>query len=1259
MDAANLSIKRTALSLAFALLIPAAAFAQTTQTTTAFSLSSTSVTLVGQNAQTVTVASTTDPATEITYNVAIASDSQNWLCVNNSFTGLTGLITSGTTSTLTLSVGNCGQDLINFTGAHTASVTLTATSPSGVAAATILVYYSVGSGSGGGGGNSQIVASPTLITSSSYASTYTTSVTLSTSSTTPLTFGLSTSPSAAWVTTLSTNTNSISINNPATLTVTLNGASAGLALGTYTTTIVVTNSSTGGTLNIPVTYYYGVLGSGSSTGGSGTISVSPTTLQWSYSTSNIGLFPSSTTVTPFSTSGAVPYTATATSSNGWLQINGGYTTGGTAGQTSILISPTSNLAALSPGTYGGTVTITETDDNATATINVTATVTGTNSGQLTISPNPISLSAAVNGSTGSTNVSITSAVSGTLTLSASGSGISLSTSSIFVNAGTPVSVTVFGSPAGLTNSTYVGSLTASIGGNTSTAEITFVVGTGTGIGTTTTVAPTQLNYYYEQNYTSIVQTQQVYLGGSGNFTVTSSTANSSANWLTPLTSSGTLPTTIAVQANAAGLASSTYTGALTIYNSSTGQSSTVNVSLLVQGITTLFASPGDAVFNYIANTSSISQFQQITVASSDSTPVSIAASVTNPTATPWLSVSGGGTTPVGLDITANASNLANGIYTGSITVTGGYNQLTIPIVLVVTGSSVSTGTGTLTLGSSSVTLQAPVNGAAVSQVLSVTANATTSFSASAQGSYNGITWITVSPTGSNTTPANLTISANPSGLPSGSYAGTVSLTSGSGTQTVQVTFVVGASTGGSTVTVTANGGSSTSPTLTFTAASVGASVAPQYITVASPTGASGTVFTASVSTTSGGSWITLGIPSGTQESTPLNVSVSVNDTGLAAGTYTGQITVTPVGGTAVNVPVTLMVGGATTIAAPTTPLAFSYQAGGATPAAQTVAVTVSNATSGSFTATATSTPAGWLVVTPTSGTAPSSLSVSISPTNLTAGTYTGSITVAGTSGATGSSVIPVTLTVTVPLPTITTVVNGASFLNEPISPGEIITIGGTNIGPGTPLSFTLTSVGGIPTVPSAALGGVQVLVNGYPAPLLYVSATQINAIVPYEVAGILRPTVLVSFLGQSSNGVTATGTATAPGIFTANGSGTGPGAILNANSSVNSATNPAARGTIVQIFMTGEGQTNPAGVDGKVTPSSGPYPAPLLPIVITVGGVAANYEFAGEAPGLVSGVMQLNVIIPPASSLTTTGAVPLVVSIGGVSSQSGVTVNVN
>jgi uncharacterized protein (TIGR03437 family) len=391
--------------------------------------------------------------------------------------------------------------------------------------------------------------------------------------------------------------------------------------------------------------------------------------------------------------------------------------------------------------------------------------------------------------------------------------------------------------------------------------------------------------------------------------------------------------------------------------------------------------------------------------------------------------------------------------------------------------------------------------------------------------------------------------------------------------------------------------------------------------------------------------------------TPLTVNVSVNDAGLTAGTYTGTITITPVGGTVVTVPVTLTVMGAATIGTSTTSLTFSYAAGAAAPATQSVPVTVTNATSGAFTATATSTPSGWLSVTPASGTAPSNLTVSVTPTGLAAGTYSGTITLAGGTGVSGSATIAVTLTVTVPVPTVTAVVNGASFLNEPISPGEIITIGGTNLGPATPVALTLDPTGKFVTT---TLGGVQVLINGYSAPLLYVSPTQINAVVPYEIAGIQTPSVIVktnvtsSTGGQTSAPFSVTAAATAPGIFTANGSGTGPGAILDSDGVTSNATSAAPRGSVVAVYLTGEGQTSAAGVDGKVT--TAPYPAPLLPISITVAGAPANYQFAGEAPGLVSGVLQLNVQIP--STLTTTGNVPLIVTIGSNSTQSGVTVNI-
>ncbi len=694
----------------------------------------------------------------------------------------------------------------------------------------------------------------------------------------------------------------------AILAITLNGA--GQAETTLSTTLTV-NAATGA-VNIPVTLNNGVNGGG--TTGTGSLSVYPSTISWSYSASSPGTFPNPTTLSMSSTNGQIGFTATATSSNNWLLIDNGFNATGQVGVTPLTIAPSTNLAALAPGTYNGTVAITG-SDGSTATVTVTATVTGTSSGQLTISPSPISLAASVNGATAQTNVSITSAVSGTLTATATGSGISVSGSGLNVTANVPVNITVFGSPAGLTNGTYIGTLNVSVAGNTAGAQINFVVGTGssgTG-GTTAAASPAQLNFYYEPNTSmQTIQAQQVYLGGSGNFTVSSSTANTATNWLLATPSTGTLPSTIYIEASTSALASGTYNGQITIDNTSTGQTSVISVSLLVQGITTLYASPGDGIFNYIANNSSLTQVEQISILASDGTVVPVSASVTNAGSTPWLSVSGSGTTPVNLSVTANASNLANGVYSGSILVSGGNNTLNIPIVLVVSGSSVSTGTGPLTLGVSSVTLQAQLNGSAVAQAVTVSAATTTAFTINAQGSYNGITWLTVSPNGTTTAPTSIAVFASPSGLGVGTYSGSVSLVSNGVAQTLPVTFIVSTTgTGNNNVVVTANGVSSTSPALTFTAASPGATVAAQYLSITSASGQSAVAFTASASTTSGANWIQLNTTSGTQYQTPFTpLIVTPNTTGLSAGTYNGSVTISPVGGAVVTVPVTLTISGA-------------------------------------------------------------------------------------------------------------------------------------------------------------------------------------------------------------------------------------------------------------------------------------------------------------------------------------------------------------
>src|SRR5665811_2095127 len=296
----------------------------------------------------------------------------------------------------------------------------------------------------------------------------------------------------------------------------------------------------------------------------------------------------------------------------------------------------------------------------------------------------------------------------------------------------------------------------------------------------------------------------------------------------------------------------------------------------------------------------------------------------------------------------------------------------------------------------------------------------------------------------------------------------------------------------------------------------------------------------------------------------------------------------------------------------------------------------------------------WLVVLPASGTTPATVNVSINTANLTAGigTYNGTVLVAGAGGATGSTTVTVTLNVTAPLPTLTKVTNAASYATGSISPGEIVTLFASDpthpIGPATAAGLALDPTTG---KVSTTIGGVQVLVQGYLCPMIYASASQVSAVVPYEIKILTSATVLVKFLGQSSNGVLVNVATTVPGVFTANSSGTGPGAIANSNGSTNAPANPATRGDTVVVFLTGEGETSPAGVTGKVTTVAAPpqplTPAPLLPVSVTIGGQPVTaVSFAGEAPTFVSGVMQLNVVVPTNIAV---GDQPIVVSLGAVS----------
>jgi uncharacterized protein (TIGR03437 family) len=235
--------------------------------------------------------------------------------------------------------------------------------------------------------------------------------------------------------------------------------------------------------------------------------------------------------------------------------------------------------------------------------------------------------------------------------------------------------------------------------------------------------------------------------------------------------------------------------------------------------------------------------------------------------------------------------------------------------------------------------------------------------------------------------------------------------------------------------------------------------------------------------------------------------------------------------------------------------------------------------------------------------------------------------------------------------TLAGVVNGATFQSGPVAPGEIVAIFGSAIGPPTPAGLALTN----PRLVSNSLQGVEAYFDGVPAPLLYASSGQVNAVVPYSVAGKTTTQLQLEYLGVLSDPVTLQVAATAPGVFSMNSSGQGQGAILNArDGSVNSASKPAARGDWVSIFATGAGTTTPASVDGFV--ASAPLPAPIAAVSVTMGGVPCLLNFEGAAPGLVSGVLQINAQVP--AGVPPGPAVPIQVRIGSASSSPAVTLAV-
>ena len=242
-----------------------------------------------------------------------------------------------------------------------------------------------------------------------------------------------------------------------------------------------------------------------------------------------------------------------------------------------------------------------------------------------------------------------------------------------------------------------------------------------------------------------------------------------------------------------------------------------------------------------------------------------------------------------------------------------------------------------------------------------------------------------------------------------------------------------------------------------------------------------------------------------------------------------------------------------------------------------------------------------------------------------------------------------------PVSTSVGIVNAASNIGGAISPGEIVVIYANGIGPSALTGNT--PAGGFF---GSQVAGTTVSFDGNPAPLIYTSAGQVAAIVPYEEVPGTTANVSVSYQGQTLT-TTIPVVATIPGFFTVGSLGSGQAAAVNQDQTLNSAAHPALVGNYISLYATGEGQTTPAGVDGKIQ-AGATLPQPLLQVSATVGGAdnPATVSYAGAAPQSVAGLMQLNLQIPllPLQSGAPPVSVPVVMMVNGVPTQTAVSIYV-
>jgi len=1033
--------------------------------------------------------------------------------------------------------------------------------------------------------------------------------------------------------------------NPATAQFVVTVDTHGLAASTVPNQFLLVLGVTGSTNQIQIPVNVTV------TGAAPSLAATPTSVTFSYQTG--GGNPAAQSVTLTSTTGFVQTFSVTTTSAGWLSATP--TSGNTSNSNSLSIAV--NPTGLAVGGYDGTVAVTPTGGNP---LNIPIHIDVTAPPQVTLSKTALSFvwqtTTGLQGLPGSQTLTLESSVANSrlffnVTPSATlpdPAWLVVTPTSGFTSADLQV-----GLNTQVVSSMLPGKHTAIIyvdaPGTTpsrQTIQVTFTISSSPLL----TIAPASLTYNMAATG-ALPAAQTITVNSTSSATpITATFAPSSGSpWAAVAVTSTTTPASTPAQVQvsilpfAQSLPAQTYTGTVTITSANDQQS--IPVTLTVSNVPVLNISPAVLTYSYqIGRSLPADQSLQI---SSSGAPISLTAAASS--TGNWLVLNTASTTTlstptsliVSIDRTVLAT-LAPNTYTGSVVLTQSTGQV---VTILVTLNVSQTALFQVSPAQLEFVIQ-PSDARIQRKDISVSSTGDAfTFSPISAGGF----WLSTLGASVQTTSANVTIQVDATLLTPGIYTGVVTfiaLPTVPATTNPAVSVPIKITVASGAIVTDKNG-------LSFTQVAGGSLPASQTLNVTNSAGNAMT-FSATAQMDNGGNWLSVTPLSGT---TPQQLTVSVaNTAGLAAGTtYTGAVIIQAPG--ASNSPQAIRVAFTVvppqTITVPVTPLSFTSTSG-ATPATQSVAIS-SSGIGQTFTATATTASGGaWLVATPASGSLPTLLNVSIAPAvlaTLSAGTYSGSIRIDSPNATNTPQTIPVSLVVTSIAPVVSTVKNSASYQPGAVAPGEILYIEGSAMGPST-----LTVANPNPTW-ATTLSGVQVTFDGIQAPILYAMNNKLSVVVPWAVSGRLSTRLIVSYQSQSSTPLDLQVTSVAPGLYTADASGTGQAAILNYHPNgqvdINSSNRPIERGGAISVYGTGGGVTTPFGVDGAVTPAI-LYPLNAR-VTAFIGGQSVPVLYSGGAPGLLSGAMQINVSIPQNAP---TGSQPLVVLINGVPTQANALVNI-